>query len=164
MWIIKQNKTKHHTQHACVSVWVVYITIIKFVAHLATYLSMCMSVRVSVCMSVRVSVCSCVCLFVCLSVRVSACSCVCLSIYLYVCLSVYQYVCLSVCIFVFLYVCLSVCLYICMNFLLLLKPVFAADRREAHRSAVSGVVTAVLLVVGGDPRPSPCLRNLAGVL
>ena len=39
----------------------------------------------------------------------------------------------------------------------------AADGRETHRSVVTGAVTAALLVDGGDPRPFPCLRNLADV-
>ena len=45
MWIIKQNKTKHHTQNACVYVWVVYITKSSFLrmyvyqsSNLSTYL------------------------------------------------------------------------------------------------------------------------------
>ena len=87
--------------------------------NLATY--------ISVCMSVRVSVCSCICMFVCLSVRVSVCSCVCMFVCLSVYLSVYLSVCLSLCLSVciFFSVCLSICLlYVCMQFLLLLKPVF----------------------------------------
>ena len=119
MWIIKQNKTPYPT---CVRecMGCIYITIIKFVAHVYVYQSSNLSIYLSVCSCVCLYVCSCVCLFVCLSVRVSICLSICLS----VCLSVCQYVCLSVCIFVFLYVCLSVCLYVCMKFLLLLKPVF----------------------------------------
>ena len=107
------HQTKQNTipnMRACVGC-TVYITIIKFVINLATYLSICLSVRVSVCMSVRVSVCSCVCLFVCLSVRVSVCSCV----YLFVCLSVRVSVCSCVCLFVCLSVRVSVCSCVCLS-------------------------------------------------
>ena len=113
MWIIKQNKTKHHTQNACVCVWVVYITKSSLL-RMYVYQSSNLSTYLSVCSCVCMYVCSCVCLSVCLFVCLS----VCLSLCMYVCLSVYQYVCMH---FRF-SVCLYVCLYVCMLFLLLLKP------------------------------------------
>ena len=126
MWIIKQNKTKHHTQNACVCVWVVYITKSSLLrmyvyqsSNISTYLSVCSCVCLYVCSCVCLYVCLSVCLFVCLSVRVSPCLSVCLPVCMSVCMSVCLPVCLSVsmsvCIFVFLSVCMSVYLSVYMS-------------------------------------------------
>ena len=57
MWllIIKQNKTKHHTQNACVCVWVVYARNKSSLLRMYVYQSISLAIYQAICLYVRVS-------------------------------------------------------------------------------------------------------------
>ena len=58
----KQNKTKHHTQHAGVCVWVAYARKNASLLRMYVYQSISLAIYLSICLSVRLSVCLSVCL------------------------------------------------------------------------------------------------------